>query len=139
MHLIEPILYQMSSVANPQRKFMFIFILLTTLTYLLGRIKCEYCNGRTVGVFLFYQEPIDALKSCGSGLPFLSVRILRLQPFFPRSVGFLPTASRAKDAFTIAPSRLCHSHAIPSMSSYSIRPLFHNFSNKPAASQSRKY
>jgi len=37
MHLIEPILQQMSSVAKPQRKFM--FILLTTLTYLPGRVN----------------------------------------------------------------------------------------------------
>ena len=37
MHLIEPILHQMSSVAKPQRKFM--FILLTALTYLPGRVN----------------------------------------------------------------------------------------------------
>jgi hypothetical protein len=37
MHLIEPILQQMSSVAKPQRKFM--FTLLTALTYLPGRVN----------------------------------------------------------------------------------------------------
>ena len=37
MHLIEPILQQMSSMAKPQRKFM--FILLTALTYLPGRVN----------------------------------------------------------------------------------------------------
>jgi hypothetical protein len=37
MHLIELILQQMSSVAKPQRKFM--FILLTALTYLPGRVN----------------------------------------------------------------------------------------------------
>ena len=37
MHLIEPILNQMSSVAKPQRKFM--SILLTALTYLPGRVN----------------------------------------------------------------------------------------------------
>ena len=37
MHVIEPILHQMSSVAKPQRKF--IFILLTALMYLPGRVN----------------------------------------------------------------------------------------------------
>jgi hypothetical protein len=37
MHIIEPTLQQMSSVAKPQRKF--IFILLTALTYLPGRVN----------------------------------------------------------------------------------------------------
>ena len=43
--------------------------------------------------------------------------------FFPRSVGFGPTASSAKGAFTIAPSMLCHDQAMPSISSYSASPL----------------
>ena len=31
--------------------------------------------------------------------------------FFPRSVGFAPTASKANGAFTVAPSMLCHNQA----------------------------
>ena len=38
-----------------------------------------------------------------------------LPHFFPRSVGFGPTASIASGALTIAPSILCHSQAIPSI------------------------
>src|SRR4030095_7253639 len=58
--------------------------------------------------------------------------------FFPRSVGFGPTASCASGAFINAPSTLCHRHAMPSMSSYSARPPFHTSSKKPACSHSRK-
>jgi len=43
--------------------------------------------------------------------------------FFPLSVGWAPTASSAKGAFTIAPSMLCHDQAMPSISSYSASPL----------------
>ena len=46
--------------------------------------------------------------------------------FFPLSVGFGHTASLANGAFTIAPSILCHSQAIPSSSSYSAKPAYHN-------------
>ena len=49
MYLIEPILQQMSSVAKPQRKFM--FILLTTLTYLPGRV-----NFRNLGRYSALNE-----------------------------------------------------------------------------------
>ena len=49
MHLIEPILHQMSSVAKPQRKFM--FILLTALTYLPGRL-----NFRNLGRYTHLNE-----------------------------------------------------------------------------------
>jgi hypothetical protein len=49
MHLIEPILNQMSSVAKPQRKFM--FILLTALTYLPGRV-----NFRNLGRYSHLNE-----------------------------------------------------------------------------------
>jgi len=49
MHLIEPILQQMSSVAKPQRKFM--FILLTALTYLPGRV-----NFRNLGRYTSLNE-----------------------------------------------------------------------------------
>ena len=59
--------------------------------------------------------------------------------FFPRSVGFGPTASCAKGALTIPPSRLCHCQAIPSMSSYSASPLRHRRTNTPFCDQSRKY
>jgi hypothetical protein len=59
--------------------------------------------------------------------------------FFPRSVGFGPTASRASGAFTIAPSMLCHDQAIPSISSYSAKPRRHSFVNTPQRFHSRKY
>ena len=49
MHLIEPILHQMSSVAKPQRKFM--LILLTALTYLPGRV-----NFRNLGRYTHLNE-----------------------------------------------------------------------------------
>ena len=59
--------------------------------------------------------------------------------FFPRSVGFGPTVSRASGAFTIVPSILCHDQAIPSISSYSAKPRRHSFSNTPQRFHSRKY
>ena len=59
--------------------------------------------------------------------------------FFPRSVGFGPTASRAIGAFTMAPSMLCHDHAIPSISSYSANPLRQSFTKTPFFFHSRKY
>ena len=59
--------------------------------------------------------------------------------FFPRSVGFGPVASSASGAFTIAPSILCQAHAMPSMSSYSARPLRHIFRKTPWRFHSRKY
>lgn len=62
-----------------------------------------------------------------------------LSHFFPRSVGFGPTASRAIGAFTMAPSMLCHDHAIPSISSYSANPLRQSFTKTPFFFHSRKY
>jgi hypothetical protein len=59
--------------------------------------------------------------------------------FFPRSVGFAPTASKAKGAFTVAPSMLCHDQAIPSISSYSASPLRQRRKNTPFRFQSKKY
>jgi len=59
--------------------------------------------------------------------------------FFPRSVGFGPTASCASGAFTIAPSMLCHDQAIPSISSYSANPRRHIFTKTPHPFHSRKY
>ena len=59
--------------------------------------------------------------------------------FFPRSVGFAPTASRAKGAFTIAPSMLCQDQAMPSISSYSASPLRQARTKTPSRFQSRKY
>jgi len=59
--------------------------------------------------------------------------------FFPRSVGFGPTASRASGAFTIEPSMLCHNQAIPSIASYSARPRRHIFTNTPQRFHSREY
>ena len=59
--------------------------------------------------------------------------------FFPRSVGFGPTDSCAIGAFTMAPSMLCQDHAIPSISSYSAKPLRHSFTNTPFFFHSRKY
>ena len=51
--------------------------------------------------------------------------------FFPLSVGFGPTASWARGAFTVAPSRLCHFQAMPSKSSYSPSPLRQRATNTP--------
>jgi hypothetical protein len=59
--------------------------------------------------------------------------------FFPRSVGFGPTDSCAKGAFTMAPSMLCHAQATPSRSSYSANPFRHRRTKTPLRFQSRKY
>ena len=59
--------------------------------------------------------------------------------FFPRSVGFAPTASRAKGAFTIAPSILCQDQAMPSISSYSASPLRQRRTKTPSCFHSKKY
>jgi hypothetical protein len=59
--------------------------------------------------------------------------------FFPRSVGFGPTASTANGAFTIVPSMLCQAHAMPSNASYSAKPRRHIFTNTPSRFHSRKY
>jgi hypothetical protein len=58
--------------------------------------------------------------------------------FFPLSVGLGPTGTWASGAFIIAPSILCHSQAIPSISSYSARPACHNLRKKPSFSQYMK-
>jgi len=59
--------------------------------------------------------------------------------FFPRSVGFGPTLSKAKGAFTAAPSMLCHAHAMPSISSYSASPFRQRRVNTPLRFHSKKY
>jgi hypothetical protein len=59
--------------------------------------------------------------------------------FFPRSVGFGPTDSCAIGAFTMVPSMLCQDHAIPSISSYSAKPLRQSFTNTPFFFHSKKY
>ena len=59
--------------------------------------------------------------------------------FFPRSVGFAPTASRAKGALTIAPSILCQDQAMPSISSYSASPLRQRRTKTPSRFHSKKY
>jgi hypothetical protein len=59
--------------------------------------------------------------------------------FFPRSVGFGPTDSCARGAFTMAPSMLCQDHTIPSISSYSAKPLRQSFTKKPFLFHSMKY
>jgi len=59
--------------------------------------------------------------------------------FFPRSVGFAPTASKARGAFTIAPSILCQDQAIPSISSYSASPLRQRRTKTPSRFHSKKY
>ena len=59
--------------------------------------------------------------------------------FFPRSVGFGPTDSCASGALTMAPSMLCQDHAIPSISSYSAKPLRQSFTNTPFLFHSKKY
>lgn len=62
-----------------------------------------------------------------------------LSHFFPRSVGFGPTASIASGALTIAPSILCHAQAIPSISSYSAKPARQMRIKTPWRFHSRKY
>jgi hypothetical protein len=59
--------------------------------------------------------------------------------FFPRSVGFGPTASRASGALVSAPSMLCQDQAIPSISSYSAKPCRHNARKTPWRFHSWKY
>jgi len=59
--------------------------------------------------------------------------------FFPRSVGFAPTASRATGALTIAPSMLCQDQAMPSISSYSASPLRQRRTKTPSRFHSKKY
>ena len=59
--------------------------------------------------------------------------------FFPRSVGFGPTASCAKGALTIAPSMLCQAQAIPSSSSYSANPFRQSRTNTFWRFQALKY
>ncbi len=59
--------------------------------------------------------------------------------FFPRSVGFGPTVSVARGAFTIAPSMLCQRQAIPSNSSYSASPFRQSCTNTFWRFHSRKY
>ena len=59
--------------------------------------------------------------------------------FFPRSVGFAPTASSAKGAFTIAPSILCQDQAMPSISSYPASPLRQRRIKTLSRFHSRKY
>ena len=59
--------------------------------------------------------------------------------FFPRSVGFGPTASSAIGAFTMPPSMLCQDQAMPSISSYSARPLRHSRTKTPFRFHSKKY
>lgn len=62
-----------------------------------------------------------------------------LSHFFPRSVGFGPTASIASGALTIAPSILCHAQAIPFISSYSASPARQMRTKTPLRFHSRKY
>jgi hypothetical protein len=62
-----------------------------------------------------------------------------LSHFFPRSVGLGPTDSCAIGAFIMAPSMLCQDHDIPSISSYSAKPLRHRRTNTPFLFHSRKY
>ena len=58
-----------------------------------------------------------------------------LAAFFPRSVGLLPTASWASGALPCVPSMLCHSQAIPSISSYSAKPACHKARKNPCPRQ----
>jgi len=59
--------------------------------------------------------------------------------FFPRSVGLGPTASSASGALASAPSILCQTQAIPSISSYSASPLRQSRTKTPCRFHSRKY
>src|SRR5579863_1277088 len=68
------------------------------------------------------------------GMPAPSVKRLRLVPFLPRSVGLAPVADFPRGAFVIAPSTACHSHWIPSSSSYTCSPACHHLRKKPFCS-----
>src|SRR6266567_5599391 len=57
-----------------------------------------------------------------------------LGAFLPRSVGLAPVADFPRGAFVIAPSTACHSHWIPSNSSYTCSPACHNLRKKPFCS-----
>jgi hypothetical protein len=57
--------------------------------------------------------------SIDRGVPCPSISKLRLCPIFILSAGFGPPHSFASGALPSAPSILCHSQAIPCMSSYS--------------------
>ena len=59
--------------------------------------------------------------------------------FFPLSVGFGPTPSWARGAFTDEESALCHSQETHSISSSSAIPFFQSFEKNPASRHSRKY
>ena len=59
--------------------------------------------------------------------------------FFPRSVGLGATASSASGALVSAPSMLCQTQAIPSISSYSASPLRQSRTKTPCRFHSRKY
>jgi hypothetical protein len=59
--------------------------------------------------------------------------------FFPRSVGFRPTASSASGALIIAPSMLCQRQAIPTISSYSASPLRQRRTKTPSRFHFKKY
>jgi hypothetical protein len=54
-------------------------------------------------------------------------------PIFSLSAGFGPTDSFAGGALTIVPSADCHSHAMPSIPSYSASPAFQTAVKNPAA------
>jgi hypothetical protein len=59
--------------------------------------------------------------------------------FFPLSVGFGPTDSCARGAFTDEESALCHSQEIPSSSSSSAIHFFQSFPKNQASIHSKKY
>src|SRR6202043_2645291 len=53
------------------------------------------------------------------------------------SVGLGPVAAPPKGALVIAPSMDCHSHSMPTRSSYAVSPASHSRRKNPAASHSR--
>lgn len=79
------------------------------------------------------------LMTIDKGRSFSSANKLLFATFFPRSVGFLPADSNANEALIIVPSKLYHSQAIPSSSSYSNRLARQSCSNNPIDCHSRKY
>lgn len=86
-----------------------------------------------------YHACSPRLRLTTAGLHARRQECCALSHFFPRSVGFGPTASCAGGAFTIAPSMLCQRHAMPSISSYSANPLRHRFPKTPWRFHSKKY
>src|SRR5579875_1778734 len=74
--------------------------------------------------------------AAASGIPSASVRMLRLTPRCPRSVGLGPVAGPPRGTLYIPPSRDCQRHARPTSESYVRRASRHASPKTPAARHS---